>query len=44
MGKIVLLRDYNSRVGTISDFIVQDDNKYTPNGDTYVSDANVRER
>ena len=44
LGKIVLLGDYNSRVGTISDFIIQDDNKYTPNGDTYISDANVREK
>ena len=42
-GKIVLFGDYSSCVGTISDFKVQDDNKYTSNSDTYVSNENMIE-
>ena len=44
LGKVMLLGDFNSRTGTLADHIMQDDNTYTPTGDTYVSDTNIRAR
>ena len=44
LGKVMLLGDINSRTGTLADHIMQDDNTYTPTGDTYVSDTNIRAR
>ena len=38
----MLLGDFNSRVSTRSDFIINDDDKNTPVPDTYISDEDER--
>ena len=38
----MLLGDFNSRVSTLSDFIINADNKHTPVSDTYISDEDER--
>ena len=39
---ILLLGDFNTRVSTMSDFIINDDGKHTPVPDTYISDEDER--
>ena len=41
-GSVMLLGDFNSRVSTRSDFIINDDDKHTPVPDTYISDEDER--
>ena len=38
----MLLGDFNSRVFTLSDFIINDDDKHAPVPDTYISDEDER--
>ena len=41
-GSILLLGDFNSRVSTKFDFIINVDDKHTPVPDTYISDEDER--
>ncbi|CAG2184913.1 unnamed protein product [Mytilus edulis] len=44
MGEILLCGDFNARIGSENDFIVNDDSKFTPIFDTYPTDKNIMTR
>lgn len=44
LGEIILLGDLNGRVGTLSDFIINDDDQHVPLGDDYTIDNTQRTR